>query len=475
MRAMAAPTSPDLLAVFDRGPLNARYWTSFILLAGVYVLDFFDFFLIAFILAVIGPRWHLTYGQAALILYGSGVGAILGSLIWGSLSDVFGRKLQTVTGTLICGVAAGLIGLLPTGAYVPLAILRMFVGFGLAAAITPALTIVVEMTPTRWRSGLTSLFVVTAAVGPWLASVTAHALLHAIGWRGLALLGLLPILIGALVWMFVPESVRWLVAKGRFAAARAAVARHFGMPLDRVPLPPARPVVEPRASLAELYSANPRLFWQTLLVWGGSTTAGFGYLLWGPTIVALVLHVSVPRAAAYFIYVSSCSIVGKLLIAVIAQKFGRRRVGIVFGFAAVGFLIPAGYFNAVMIGGFPLFVILIAAAAFFVDGSLGNLAPYTIEQYGVRLGGRGSGLGHAAAGIGKILGPLALAVIAGTGNIISPHATQQAVFPAFLFLAFCMLLVGLSFVFLAVETHGRSMAIEPESRGSPRQPAAARR
>lgn len=472
---MPAPTSPDLLAVFDRGPLNARYWMSFVLLAGVYVLDFFDFFLIAFILAVIGPRWHLTYGQAALILYGSGVGAILGSLIWGSLSDLFGRKLQTVTGTLICGVAAGLIGFLPTGAYVPLAILRIFVGFGLAAAITPALTIVVEMTPTRWRSGLTSLFVVTAAVGPWLASLTAHALLHAIGWRGLAMLGLLPILIGALVWVFVPESVRWLAAKGRFAAARAAVARHFGMPLDRVPLRAARPAAPPRLSLAELYSANPRLFWQTVLVWGGSTTAGFGYLLWGPTIVALVLHVSVPRAAGYFIYVSSCSIVGKLLIAVIAQKLGRRRVGIVFGFAAVGFLVLAGYFNAVMIGGFPLFVILIAATAFFVDGSLGNLAPYTIEQYGVRLGGRASGLGHAAAGIGKILGPLTLALIAGTGNIISPHATQQAVFPAFLFLAFCMLLVGLSFVFLAVETHGRAMALEPEQRAAPVQPAAARR
>ena len=65
-----AQTSEDLLAVFDRAPLNARYWTSFALLGGVYVLDFFDFFLIAFILAVIGPSWHLTYGQAALILYG---------------------------------------------------------------------------------------------------------------------------------------------------------------------------------------------------------------------------------------------------------------------------------------------------------------------------------------------------------------------------------------------------------------------
>ncbi|HEY3909099.1 MAG TPA: MFS transporter [Stellaceae bacterium] len=193
---MAAPTSHDLLAVFDRGPLNARYWTSFGLLAGVYILDFFDFFLIAFILAVIGPSWHLTYGQAALILYGSGVGAIVGALVWGSLSDVFGRKLQTVTGTLICGVAGGLIGFLPTGAFVPLAILRFFVGFGLAAAITPALTIIVELTPTRWRSGLTSLFVAAASLGPLSASLASHALLRALGWRGIAMFGLLPVLIG---------------------------------------------------------------------------------------------------------------------------------------------------------------------------------------------------------------------------------------------------------------------------------------
>ena len=213
---MAAPTSQDLLAVFDRAPLNRRYWTSFGLLAGVYVLDFFDFFLIAFILAVIGPSWHLTYGQAALILYGSGVGAIVGALVWGSLGDVFGRKMQTISGTFICGLAAGLIGFLPTGAYLPLAVLRIFVGFGLAAAITPALTILVELTPTRWRSGLTSLFVATASLGLLLASFAAHVLLRPLGWRGLAMFGLLPLFVGAAGWVFLPELARWLTAKGRF-------------------------------------------------------------------------------------------------------------------------------------------------------------------------------------------------------------------------------------------------------------------
>ncbi|HXC92036.1 MAG TPA: MFS transporter [Stellaceae bacterium] len=460
-------TSEDLLAVFDRAPLNARYWTSFALLGGVYVLDFFDFFLIAFILAVIGPSWHLTYGQAALILYGSGLGAIVGSLVWGSLGDVFGRKPQAVTGTLICGVSAGLIAFLPTGAYAPLAVLRIFVGFGLAAAITPALTIVVEQTPTRWRSGLTSLFVVSASLGPLLASFTSHALLDALGWRGVAMFGLLPVVVGALVWRFQPESARWLAARGRFGEARAAVARHLGVALERVPLPASRPTIEPRASLADLY-ASPRLFWQTLLIWGGATTAGFGYLLWGPTIVALTLHTSVARAAQYFVYVAASAMTGRLLVAWIAQKFGRRMLGIAVSFAAAALLALAGCYSAVLVGGFPAFVILVAAAAFFVEGGLGNITPYTIEQYGVRLGSRASGLGHAAAGVGKILGPLALALIAGTSNVVSPHATEAAVLPAFLLLALCMLLVALAFIFLARETHGRAIALDLDE--EPTQP-----
>ena len=53
-------------------------------------------------------------------------------------------------------------------------------------------------------------------------------------------------------------------------------------------------------------------------------------------------------------------------------------------------------------------------------------------------------------------------MIAGSSNVVSPQATSDAVLPAYLFLAFCMLLVGLSFVFLGVETHGKAMGIGDE-------------
>lgn len=456
---MAEQTSDDLLALFDTAPLNGRYWTTFVVMSGVLVLDFFDFFLIAFVMSVIGPEWHLTYGQGALILYGAGVGAIVGSLASGSLGDVFGRKAQTVIGTLICGVCAGAIGFLPTGAWIGLAVLRFLVGFGLAAGVTPALTIVVEQTPTRFRTGLTSFFIVFASAGTLLASFTSAILLHAFGWRGVAMTGFVAVVVGLLVWALVPESVRWLTAKGRFAEARAGVANQLGLPLDKVPLPTVPPMTQPRASLGELYWVNPRLFWQTILIWGGSASAVYGYYLWGPTIVALALKVEPAQAAKYFIYVSGCGVIGKILVSLIASRMGRRSLGVLFGLVSAVLLVMAGYFSGALVGEFPLFIILIAAAAFFAEGGFANLAPYTVEQYGVNLGSRSSGLGQAANGVGKILGPLALALLAGSDNIIAPKATADAVFPAFVFLGGTMLAVTLAFLFLGVETHGKPIML----------------
>src|SRR5215469_16234115 len=242
---MPAQTSDDLLALFDTAPLNHRYWVAFALLSALFVLEFFDFLVVGYLLAQLGPQWHLTYGQSALILYSGGVGSILGALVFGGLADAWGRKAQMVIGTFICAVSAGLIGLVPSGAWQIFAILRFFVGVGLTAGVTPSLTILVELTPTRHRTLLTSFYIVFASAGGLLASTTSAALLAALGWRGVAMLGIAPAFVGVLIWFFVPESVRWLVAKGRFVEARAEVANHLGLPLQQVPLPSIAPSSPP--------------------------------------------------------------------------------------------------------------------------------------------------------------------------------------------------------------------------------------
>src|SRR4051794_11202854 len=143
---MNGQTSEALLSLADSAELRPRYWVDFGLLSLLTVLEFFDFAIVAFLLAVLGPQWHLTYGQSAIVLYSGGVGAIAGAVIWGSMSDAWGRKGQLVIGTFICGIGAGSIGLIPQGDWALLAALRFVVGFGLTAAVTPCLTLVVEMT-----------------------------------------------------------------------------------------------------------------------------------------------------------------------------------------------------------------------------------------------------------------------------------------------------------------------------------------
>ena len=178
---MNGQTSEALLSLFDSARLRPRYWVNFSLLSLITVLEFFDFAIVAFLLAVLGPQWHLTYGQSAVILYSGGVGAICGAVAWGSLSDAWGRKKQLVLGTFICGIGAGAIGLVPQGEWEVLALLRFVVGFGLTAAVTPCLTLVVETAPTRYRTAFSSFYIVFATAGALLASATSATLLELLG------------------------------------------------------------------------------------------------------------------------------------------------------------------------------------------------------------------------------------------------------------------------------------------------------
>src|SRR5215471_8805330 len=226
----AGQTSEDLLALFDNAPLNSRYWITFAVMSAVVMFDFFDFLVVGYLLAAVASEWHLTYGQSAVILYSGGVGAIVGAVVFGAFADAWGRKQQMVIGTFICAMSSGLIAFVPEGGWLLFAVLRFFVGVGLTAAVTPSLTVVVELTPTRHRTMATSFYVVWASAGGFLAPAVSAAIMGPYGWRRVALLGFIALLIGILVWLFAPESVRWLTAKGRFNEARAEVARHLRLP-----------------------------------------------------------------------------------------------------------------------------------------------------------------------------------------------------------------------------------------------------
>ncbi len=466
-----ADRGEDLVTLYDGAPLNARYWVTIALGIVSSVFDYFDYFIVGFLIAVLAPLWHLTFGQTSVMLLSAGVGAIIGSLVWGALADRFGRKRLLVAGVALCAVSSGSVSLIPDGAWMLFSTLRFFVGFGVGAAASVAVPLIVEYTPTRNRTIITSATVIPVSLGVLTASLSAATMLQTIGWRGLAALGFIPLIPAVLIALITPESVRWLVSRGRYAEARKIVARTLNVApetLAHASGPVANDGSHNAARFADLL-ARPKLFWLTVIVWFGASTANYGVFLWGPTIVALLMGVPPQQAAQLFIVVSLTGMLGRTAFSFLPHWIGRRRCGAIMGYGIAISLGAAALFFDRTLFGYPAFIVLLIPAALFFDGGFSNIAPYSAEIFPVQLAARGVGLAQAANGIGKIAGPLCLALIAGATNMITPKATIDAVTPAFLFLAACGLAIGLAFTLLGVETHGKPLELE---RGEQPQPAA---
>ena len=89
--------------------LTTNQWKIFTAATIGDMLDFFDFLLIAFVLAFIVKDWNLTYGESGAILLASGISAPLGSIIWGWVADKIGRRKVMILTILNFSIATGLI------------------------------------------------------------------------------------------------------------------------------------------------------------------------------------------------------------------------------------------------------------------------------------------------------------------------------------------------------------------------------
>src|ERR1700740_584693 len=108
--------------------LTINQWKIFAAATIADMLDFFDFLLIAFILAFVVKDWNLTYGQGAVILLASGVSAPFGSLVWGWVADRIGRRKVMIATILNFSIATGLMALTPEHGWVFLVGSRVLCG-----------------------------------------------------------------------------------------------------------------------------------------------------------------------------------------------------------------------------------------------------------------------------------------------------------------------------------------------------------
>ena len=109
-------------------------------------------------------------------------------------------------------------------------------------------------------------------------------------------------------------------------------------------------------------------------------------------------------------------------------------------------------------GGVSLFWLFIVLGDFFYDGGFAVIGPYSAEVWPTRLRTTGMGSAYGFGGIGKIIGPLGLALIVGSSNVVKPDVTVAAIPASFLFLAAWLVVCGLGFALFGFETRQRSIA-----------------
>ena len=117
----------------------------------------------------------------------------------------------------------------------------------------------------------------------------------------------------------------------------------------------------------------------------------------------------------------------------------------------------AGYLHDVMLGAVSMFYLMILVNGFFGPGTYAIIGPYMTEVWPAPLRASGLGLAYGTSNVGKFIGPAGLAVIAGASNFVTPQATLDAIIPAFNYFAGWYVLAALAFLFIAIETRGRTI------------------
>ena len=420
------------------------------------VSEFFDLFLIGFIvnLLIEAPGWNLTGFHSGVILAGAGLGTVLGSITWGRLADVWGRKHAFIWCIVVLVVFTAASAFTPVNGWVLLAILRTGVGFGVGGLNITSVPFVQEFVPAKQRgllSGLTSVFI---PAGIFLGGLVTKYLGAALGWRGLIAVGCIPIIL--LAWArIIPESPRFLRSKGRDEEAKAAYAWAMEIPVEQVADLP-EPPKEASASYAVVFTRYPR---QLLVVALGSFSfilGSFTVQSWGQTLLGQSFKFDPGTVATLFMFVSLGDLLGRLGSAWISDRIGRRWT--MFGcglIGAAGALIAAlstrmvhgdqiGSAGYVFFAG--IFIVMM-----FGDGAFGILNAFGGEQFPTEARSTGLGLGYGIGAIAKVIGPYFVGALIGNGEL-----TAEVVFLPFTIFAVLLLLGGVIYLF-ARETKGESL------------------
>lgn len=382
----------------EDAPLSPSHWRLMVVLVLALIIDIMKPATLGFTLSGMMSEYQVDKATVSAFPFSALTGTVVGSIVWGVLADIYGRK-ATILLSAVMFVGTSICGAMPSLAWNVGMCFMMGVAAGGMLPVTYAL--LAEMMPSKHRGWSLVLVGGLGAVGGYFAASSFSAILQPLfGWRVLWILNLPTGLSLVLLGAFIPESAKFLLARGRREEARRIMDR-FGAKARQTR--PAEQVALQRGPSVALtgHAFFGKLFALSLAAICFSLI-NFGLLLWLPADL---------MAKGYSVGVSSKLLAESALIAfptvfVVAWLYNSWSTKwslvtslalTLAGLALVLQLEIVGSGNPVL----PVALLIIGTNAL-----IAMLLPYTAESFPLRIRGRTTGTVAACTKAGGMVAQL---------------------------------------------------------------------
>jgi len=390
-----------LLNEYDK-PIKQHFHILFMSWAG-WVFDFYDLILFSFLLIPIGQELHLSNVGLSYVLGSSLAATAIGGVIFGILSDRFGRKsvlqwtiLTYSIGTFLCGLASSIEVLL---------IFRIITGLGVGGEWATGQTYVGESFPPKVRGRYGAVMQTGAPLGIVLASLVGGFITPEIGWRMSFFLSILPALLVIFIRKKLPESDVWL--------ARLKLSKEASPEIIKS---------QTRSKFLQLFSFTHRKVFIKCLVLAIFDMSAYWFTYsWMPGYLHQQRQFTMTKSAAWMLVTQAGGLLGYLTFGMIADKLGRRPAYSIYSFImAVGLIMITTMWDIVVV--YPTLILGFMFLVGFGTGMFSGYGPLFAELFPTSI--RNTAMGSAfnlARGV-QFFTPVIIALIAeqyGLGGGIS--------------------------------------------------------
>jgi MFS transporter, AAHS family, 4-hydroxybenzoate transporter len=370
------------------------------LCALVQICDGYDLNAVAWAVPSLIREWHLPPSAFTVAFLWSSIGIMVGALSAGPIGDRFGRRPLLLGSLTIFGLAS-LFSTFVDG-LTTLTVLRFFTGLGIGGGFSGAAALTGDYTPHRLRATMIMATFTGAPLGGFLGGQIVALLLPHFGWPMIFIIGgVFPLMLVPVLAVALPESPRFLIARGNLSSRQAALLRRLDItptPGEAVDVAEGNPI---RMLFGQGYALQTVLLW---IIYFCSLLNLFLFAYWMPTVLNMI-----GMSPAQAVFASSLRDFGAIFVAlylgIAIDRIGPERT------LALHYAIGAVFIALIALVSLPYLALCAVSmlAGMTIIGSQTGLNGTCGKLYPARM--RTSGLGWAL-GVGR-LGGIAAPVLGG--------------------------------------------------------------